>query len=130
MAEHRTVELLRQAYDAFDRGDVETVLSMLHEDVVWHIKGLGALDGDYQGPQAVMGFLGQSAAETEGTLKINVHDILGNDEHGVVLATVHASRNGKTLDSQIVHVVHMRDGREEALWTAAEDPAAMLEFWA
>lgn len=49
MAEYSTVEMMRRAYDAFAAGDIETVLGIQTEDVVWHISGLGALDGDYQG---------------------------------------------------------------------------------
>jgi len=130
MAEHSNVDLLRRAYDAFGKGDMEALGGAFADDIKWHIRGVGVLDGDYTGRDAVFGFFGRLAEETGGTFRLDVHDLLANDEHGVAIVTTHATRNGKTLDASAVHVSHVRDGRMTEFWGALTDPAPTLEFWA
>jgi len=129
MAEHSTVEMGRRAYEAFAKGDLDTVLSMQTDDVVWHLSGTGVLDGDYHGRDGVKSVLGKLMQETEGNFRLEVHDLLGNDEHGAALVRTHATRRGKTLASDVVHVTHVRDGLTAEFWAAPMDPVASIEFW-
>lgn len=46
------------------------------------------------------------AEETGGTFRLDVHDILANDEHTAVLATLTASRNGKSIEVPVANVSH------------------------
>ncbi|HEX6493738.1 MAG TPA: hypothetical protein VF112_09515 [Candidatus Dormibacteraeota bacterium] len=50
--------------------------------------------------------------ETEGTFKVEVHDILANDEHAVALAVVSGQRQGKSLSDRYTHV-GSRQGRQD-----------------
>lgn len=76
-----------------------------------------------------MGFLGKLAEESEGTFRLDVHDILGNDEHSVALVMTHVTRKGATLDNQVVQVTHVRDGQTAEFWSASTNPVASTEFW-
>lgn len=130
MAEHPNVAIIRQAYEAFAAGDLPTLRSLWTDDVVWHVRGATPLDGDYRGPDEVLGLFGALAQETGGTFGLDVHAILADDDHGVVLVTSHAQRDGRTLSSHDVHVKHLRDGRTSEFWSTTSDPAATLAFWA
>jgi len=64
--------------------------------VTVHVKGLSSLDGDYRGPDAVIGFFGRLMEATGGTFGLDIHTIVADDEHAAVLATEHAERNGQS----------------------------------
>jgi ketosteroid isomerase-like protein len=36
---HPNEESLRRGYDAFGKGDIDTVMSLLTDDTLWHIPG-------------------------------------------------------------------------------------------
>lgn len=126
---HPNEELLRKGYDAFGRGEMGTLQSLLAEDIVWHFPGKGPLAGDYKGIGEVMAWVGRSAELTGGTLRMEVHDILANDEHGVALTRVTAERGGKRLADNSATVFHIRDGKAEEVWIHPGDLYASDEFW-
>src|SRR6516162_8434512 len=110
VTEHPNVEIARRGYEAFAKGDMATLTELIADDVVWHVQGVGPLDGDYHGRDQVFGFFGRLAEETGGTFRLDVHDILANDEHTVVLATLTATRGGKSIEVPVANVSHIRDG--------------------
>jgi ketosteroid isomerase-like protein len=131
VTEHPNVEYARRGYAAFGSGDLATLSELIADDAVWHAQGVGPLSGDYHGRDEVFGFFGRLAEETGGTFRLDVHDILANDEHTAVLATLIASRNGKSIEVPVVNVSHNdRDGKITEFWTSTTDPQAGLDFWA
>jgi uncharacterized protein len=129
VTEHPNVEVARRGYDAFAKGDLATLSELLADDVVWHVQGAGPLTGDYRGRDQVFGFFGRLVEETGGTFRLDVHDILANDEHTAVLATLSASRGGRSLAVPVVNVSHNRDGKITEFWASTTDPQATLDFW-
>jgi uncharacterized protein len=130
VTEHPNVEQARRGYDAFAKGDLATLSELLADDVVWHVHGIGPLNGDYRGRDQVFGFFGRLAEETGGTFRLDVHDILANDEHTAVLATLSASRGGKSISVPVVNVSHNDgNGRITEFWGATTDPEAGFDFW-
>jgi ketosteroid isomerase-like protein len=131
VTEHPNVEYARRGYAAFGSGDLATLSELIADDAVWHAQGVGPLSGDYHGRDQVFGFFGRLAEETGGTFRLDVHDILANDEHTAVLATLTASRNGKSIEVPVVNVSHNDgNGQITEFWTSTTDPQAALDFWA
>jgi ketosteroid isomerase-like protein len=129
-AQHANVQQARRGYEAFSTGDMATVSELLADDVVWHIGGNSSLSGDYKGKDAVFGFFGKLMELSEGTFKLEVHDILANDEHSVVMVRETAQKGGKKLDSKAVHVTHPDSaGRVTEFWSFEEDQGALDEFF-
>jgi hypothetical protein len=64
-----------------------------------------------------------------GTFKNEIHAILADDEHGVVLVRATAERAGKRLDALGCHVWHLSKGKATEFWNLALDPYAADEFW-
>lgn len=126
---HPNEELLRTGYAAFGAGDIDTVMSLFADDIVWHVGGSSQLAGDYRGHQEVLGFFGKLIEVTGGTFKVDVHDILANDEHGIALVTATAEHEGKTLVAREVNIWHVADGKATEFWIFAEDQAALDEFF-
>ncbi|MGH2786549.1 MAG: nuclear transport factor 2 family protein [Actinomycetota bacterium] len=130
MAEHPNAERVRRGYEAFASGDMDTVSELMADDIVWHVGGNNSISGDYKGKKAVFGFLGRLVQETGGTLRQEVHDILANDEHVVVLLQTSAERNGVRSDQRAVDVMHVgADGKIAEFWRFPEDSAAIDKMW-
>lgn len=127
---HPNAGVVNDAYNAFAAGDIEAVAKFLADDTVWHITGSGVLDGDYKGPDQVLGFLGRLMEETGGTWRSDVHDVVANDEHAVALVTVTASRGGQSLTTNQSAVFHLRSGQTTEAWFHYPDGAAVAGLFA
>jgi uncharacterized protein len=130
VTEHPNVELTRRGYDAFAKGDMATLSELIADDAVWHVQGAGPLSGTYRGRDEIFGFFGALAEDTAGTFRLDVHDVLANDEHAVALCTLSASRRGKSIEMPVANVSHVRDGKMTEFWATTTDPQATIDFWA
>lgn len=126
---HPNEDLVRKGYAAFGSGDMDTIRELFADDILWHVGGRSPLAGDYKGKEEVLGFLAKTMEMTGGTFKLDVHDVLANDEHGIALTTATAEREGKRLNNRSVQVVHIQDGKLTESWLHAEDQYAADEFW-
>ena len=126
---HPNEDLMKKGYEAFGSGDLDAVRELFADDIVWHVPGRSPLSGDYKGKEEVLGFLAKTMEMTGGTFKLDVHDVMANAEHGVVLTTATAEREGKRLTNRAVQVVHIRDGKLTESWFHPEDQYAADEFW-
>ena len=126
---HPNVDLLNKGYDAFEKGDLETIRGLLADGVVFHIPGRSPLAGDYRGIDEVFGFFGKIVELTGGTFKLERHAILADDEHGVVMLTATAERNGKTLSAKAIDIHHISNDKTTEYWTFPDDMYAEDEFF-
>jgi len=129
MTEHPNVEVTRRGYDAFAKADLAALAELIADDVTWHAQGLGPLSGTYHGRDEVLNFFVRLAEETGGTFRLDVHDVLANDEHAVALCTLSASRGNKSVEVPVANISHVRDGKVTEFWGATTDPQASIDFW-
>jgi ketosteroid isomerase-like protein len=129
MADHPNVELLRKGYGAYSSGDADVLNELFADDIVWHVAGRSQLSGEYRGREQVFGFFGKILELSDGTSKLDVHDLLANDEHGVALVTGTATRNGQSFTGLDVHTFHIRNGQVIEFWDSPVDQYAADEFW-
>ena len=129
MTDHPNLELLRRGYAAYGSGDMDTINELFADDVVWHVAGRSPLAGDYTGKEQVFGFFATLQELSEGTSRVEVHDLLANDEHGVALVFESATRGGRSHEGNATHVFHLRDGRVTEFWDSQTDQYAADEFW-
>ncbi|MCW2523747.1 MAG: hypothetical protein JWO63_2082 [Frankiales bacterium] len=93
--------LVRRGYDAFNRGDADTLRTILTHDVGQHVPGNSQIAGEYKGIDAVLAYYGKLAELTDGQFRVDLIDVLG-DGHGHVTALhqMTATRNGVTRVSR------------------------------
>lgn len=122
------IERARKAYADFDAANVEAVMGVIADDVVWHIGGQSRYSGDYRGKQAVLEFFGRLMQD--GLVqKHEIHDILASEDHVVVLANVTATYKGQTIVGQAVDVHHENEaGQTTEFWRIAADQKAFDEL--
>lgn len=126
---HKNADFIRDLYAAFDKADLETIQNAMAEDSVLHVAGRSSIAGDYKGRDEVLGYLGELVSRSEGSFKVAVHDILGNDNHVVVLSEVTAQAGGKKLDTKGVEVFHVKGGKVTEAWFTGMDNYATDEFF-
>lgn len=129
MAEHPNAAIARKAYEAFGKGDIESVFSVIADDAVFHAGGDNALTGDYKGHAEIQRFFGKLAELASDGMDLEVHDILANDEHVIALVSFTAKRGDESLDMREVHIWHIADGKMTEQWVFEEDQAAGNAFY-
>ena len=129
MADHPNLDLVRRGYVAYGTGDMDTVNELFADDIVWHVAGRSPLAGDYSGKEEVFGFFAKLQEMSDGTSKVEVHDMLANDTHGVALVTESGTRSGRSHQGHATHVFHLLDGKVTEFWDAQTDQYAADEFW-
>lgn len=127
MAEHPNVARIRNMYAAFAKGDLAALNDVLAEDLVWHDCGRNQLSGDYRGREAVFEFFGEFMEATKGSFHLDLHSVLADDEHGVALVIISASRAGRNIKANAVDVMHLRDGKVVEVWAVPADQYAFNE---
>ncbi len=121
--------VIRRGYDAFGRGDVAAVLTILDDEIRWHIPGRSPLSGDYHGHQELIGFFTRTQELSAGTFRIHIDDMLTSDQYVVVLCTVSAERQGRQWSSPEVHVWRVADGVAVEFREYQGDQQTEDEFW-
>jgi ketosteroid isomerase-like protein len=108
--------VVRKGYEAFQKGDLAAFDELMTDDCVWHVPGRGQLAGDKKGRKATVEYYGQLGVLSEGTVKVELHDVFGNDEHVVGLHSTSAQRGGKSFKTTEVIVFHLQGGRISEAW--------------
>ncbi len=126
---HPNEELLRKGYEAFSRGDMNTLRDEVFAgDVTFHIPGNNQLAGNHVGKENVFNFLGKVMELSGGSFRIELHDLLASDEHAVALTNGTGQRGSKTANYHSVHVWDVRGGKISELWEHPEQDK-FDEFW-
>ncbi len=87
------------------------------------------MSGEHRGKEAVFAAFAKTVGVPPLNFKIELHDVVANDEHAVTLARYTASRQGKQLDMRDITVYHIREGKVTEFWSITEDQRATDEFW-
>jgi uncharacterized protein len=127
---NKNEELLRKGYEAFANYDLDTIRALFADDIVWHVGGRSQLAGTFKGTDEVFGWFAKLLTLSEGTFKIDVHDVIANDNHAVVLSNDTAQRGDKSIDLQAVAVFHIENGQVKEAWFFNSDVYADDEFFA
>jgi ketosteroid isomerase-like protein len=59
MADHPHGLLVRKGYDAFVRGDMDTLRGLMSSDATHHVPGTHPLSGDFKGQDAIIDMYGR-----------------------------------------------------------------------
>lgn len=130
MLEHPNLEVLRCLLTGFARNDAEMIRRCVAPGVVFHAPGESEFAGDYRGIEAILAMLDRLVKATDGTLEVQVHDMLANDQHGILMLREKASRKGKCLDFEVLDVHHFSEGLISEIWSRPTDQAAFDSFFA
>lgn len=112
---HENVEVVKGLYDAFSKGGVEAVLSVMSPDIVWsEAENFSYADRNpYHGPLALAeGVFGRTASEWDG-FGVDISEIIDAGDTvfalGRYVGTLKAT--GKPQNPQIAHVWRLAGGK-------------------
>lgn len=129
MDEHPNAALVRTGFAKMAEGDMEWMDAHTADDVVWHVGGNSKWAGTYEGKQAVYEMFARQAEAMGSQPEIDIHDVIANDDHVVVLGTATATGpDGSSAQWKYTSVFHMKDGKVTESWGMAENDAAVDPF--
>lgn len=124
------IELIRNLYEARNRGDLESVRSALAEGVVWHEPEVDSEHtGKLRGPAAVLAMIKEAQRLTGGTFRLIPREVVANGEHVVALVDWSATRGGGRLEGREVAVYRIRSGKVVEVHFHQDDPDLDRQFW-
>jgi uncharacterized protein len=126
---HQNAKLIRDGYTAFAHGDIPAVLDLFDEEITWHVPGRSPLSGDYRGPEGVAGFFTKAMELSGGTLNVAADEVVADGDRVIVLSTVSAQRNGRSLSAPEVHCWRLVDGKAVEFREFQGDQESEDEFW-
>lgn len=120
---HPSEAVVRRMYAAINDRDMDTLVAQFADDAVWH-----GGEAQIRGKEAIAQLVGELIEASEGTLHIDLHDVVANDEHVVALQSTTAERAGRRLADRVVYVFHVANGKIAEAWFSG-DPRVQDEFW-
>ena len=88
-------------------------------------------EGDYQGRDGVLAFLGRMFAETGiEVTDLTVDHVLAHDSHAAVLLEATMTLGDRSRTSRYVDVYRLRAGKATEHWHLPLDPAGEEKFFA
>lgn len=131
MSEQQNIDVVRQTYGAFGRGDLDGILALLDPQVAWRTPGPPDLPtaGLRYGVSAVREFFGILLSTFEIT-NFEPKDFLAQADKVVVLGTSleRVKATGNAIDFRWVHVFTLRNGRIVAFEEPADVSGLVDEF--
>ena len=109
------VNIMRQGYDAFNRGDIDAVMDLMDPEIEWQepdVEGAPAR-GTHHGPEAVANNVFGSVEEHWDEFQVVAEEFLDAGDRVVVLGhfRVRGKATGKSVDAPFAHVWTLRDGK-------------------
>ncbi|MEU0071652.1 nuclear transport factor 2 family protein [Streptomyces sp. NPDC006332] len=132
MAEHPHAALVRKGYEAFTRGDMDTLRGLMTADCTHHVPGSHPLSGDFKGLDATIDMYGRLYEETGGTLRVEVESVLVDGRgHAVAVHRFSGERPDKRrIDEKGCIVFRIVGDKISDLDECVEDIDRANEFWA
>ncbi len=109
------LQVIRDLYDSFGRGDVPAVLGQMHEAIEWREAEnyMYADRNPYVGPQAILEGVFMRIGSDWDAFTVTPEEWMDAGHHIVVLGTYTAKHKGtgKEVNAQFAHVWGVRNGR-------------------
>jgi hypothetical protein len=127
------VAAVRAGYEAFAKGDLATLGTLFREDATWNHRNDDRFAGVHSGADGIIGFIGESAQLTAGTLRVTplAFPDDGAGRVPVVVRMTGTRPDGRALDDLQIHLFELDDDdRVRAVDQFVGDPAKVTAFWA
>ena len=129
MNEQQNVQLVQEAYAAFQRGDIQSVLDRLSDEIVWNTPGPPAqmpLGGTRKGQNEVMSFFSM-LMETEDIEHFEPVEIVAQGDKVVSFVSFRCRfrATGRTYETELAHVFTIRNGKIAAFREFYDTAAAL-----
>jgi uncharacterized protein len=130
MSEHPNATLVRKVAGAFIGGDLDAFVNAYAEDAIYRVGGHNLASGNYRGHKEIYDFIVKLGEMTGGTIKLEVEDVMGADNHAMMFWRLLAERNGKSLDAHGAMAFKVNDeGKFSESWFLYSDQKEYDNFY-
>ena len=125
MDQHPNAKRMVEAMSAFNARDFDEVLSRWTEVPLFHVPARGPRGGDAKGREELAQLMGDLVKLSSDTTKLDLIDILADDNYGVAVLRMVGSRDDFEADFTIAYAVKFdSEGRQAEAWLLASDRVA------
>jgi ketosteroid isomerase-like protein len=125
---HKNEDTIRELYAAFAEGDMETVLGLCDDGIVFHVPGKASFSGDHT--KADFGvWIGEVMRLCHGTFQEDVLDVLVSDDHVLVVLDHHFVVDGEPRQYFTSHLWTVKDGRFTEFRELPDDQDEFTAAW-
>lgn len=104
-------DVVREAYDAFGRGDIPAVLELVADDVEWDVAEVLVQGGSWRGRDGTGQFF-QQLGEKYEEITVDVQDLVDGGDHVVGVGVGRGRRRGGgDVEYGFAHVFRVGDGK-------------------
>ena len=130
MSEHPDIALIRRGYEAFSRGDLDTLRQVIAADAVHFEPGSSPISGEHRGIEDILAFYGKLVSDSGGTLAVELEECF-TDGTGTVVALHReiADRAGKHLNERGTITFTVKDGQSHDMRACHADLDVSNDFW-
>ena len=115
MKEQQNIDLVKKLYGAFGKGDIETIMDHLADQLSWRFDAPSVIPyaGDHDTPDQVRkGFFG-TLASTQKDYALTTDEFIAQDDTVIMVGSYGATvaATGKRFDLPLVHVWTVQNGK-------------------
>jgi uncharacterized protein len=115
MQEQQNIDLIKRVYEAFGKGDIDTIIGSLADQLVWRFDAPSVIPyaGEYKTPDQVKEGFFASLASTQKDYALKTDEFVAQDDKVIMVGSYGATVNatGKRFDLALVHVWTIQDGK-------------------
>lgn len=111
-------------------GAVEPMLTLLADDVVWHVPGRSAIAGEHRGREAVRRYFELRRSRAAETFRVDVKSVLAEGDLVIQLADGSAEWEGRRSSWRTVGIFQVHGERIAEAWVVPFDLYDFDEIWA
>lgn len=126
---HPNIAIVRRFYHAFISRDTNMLWTLAGDDLAFHVPGRSRWAGEHRGKEKLLELFYKVGEAAERSIKLELHDIVGGEDHVVGLHHITGSVGGKTLDQNGTTTCHVKDGKIIEVWLGFWSQRAFDEFW-
>lgn len=124
-----SVDVVHEVAEGLAKNDLGALMRLVDDGCVSHVPGATPISGDHRGKKAIAGYMGKMAELTNGTVRLDKYDIIGNQRWTVGVYEMSAERDGRRLSWRQVNLYDVRDGKILEVWQHPNEIDTWQRFW-
>jgi len=113
--------MLKRLYAAYEAQDAAAMASLLTDDAFVLLPGNRGLAGTHRGRDESVGFFSMVWAQAPDGFELDIHEVLANEHHGLVIVRVTAKRGADRYEEWETHVHELNDGSSAGVFIYLND---------
>jgi ketosteroid isomerase-like protein len=128
MNQHPNEMMAERLWNSIAIADVSQLVEIIDAKAIWVMPGRSPLAGRHEGISAILAFMAR-VGELTDLLESTLLEVFANDRGAVLRYAIHATRGGRTLDTEHLFMIRVRENRIVEGSFAPFDQDSYDEFW-